>query len=117
MKISKTHYVTKHGVKKRNPKKKSVLSSHHLEMRKPEIKDVRVGMVFRMYSRKYDTTLFCRVTSRPYFDEPGDRPDIFYAVFVNPNDFSRKRLVSDREFAVWDFDYRKSLDEHWVRIK
>jgi hypothetical protein len=29
----------------------------------------------------------------------------FYAVFVDPDDFSEKRRPDDREFFVWDFEF------------
>ena len=71
-------------------------------MKKPKIKDVKVGMVFRNHRGNY-----FMVTERPFFDVRGDRPDIFYAVLVNPKNFRQKRLPDDREFAVWDFEYKK----------
>lgn len=81
--------------------------------KKPKIKDVKVGMVFRVRSKDCNVTNYARVTKRPSFNKKGDRPDIFYAVLVNPKNFRKKRLSSDREFAVWDFNYKRG----WSRVK
>ena len=86
-------------------------------MKKPKIKNVRVGMVFRVRSKRYNKTLYARVTRRPYFKKAGDRPDIFYAVFVNPKNFRKKRLPSDREFAIWNFEYSNKSGDKWTRVK
>ena len=77
-------------------------------MKKPKIKDVKVGMIFKV------SGIPCRVTKRPFFDKRGDRPNIFYAIFVNPKNFRKKRLDSDRDFAVWDYMY---TGVNWKRIK
>lgn len=31
----------------------------------------------------------------------------FYAVFVDPDDLTQRRLPDDREFFVWDFDFER----------
>jgi len=38
-------------------------------------------------------------------------------IFVDPNDFSKKRLPDDREFAVWDYMYSGELADDWERVK
>ena len=75
-------------------------------------------MVFRVRSKRDGkaVTNYARVTKRPFFDKPGDRPDIFYAVFVKPGNFSQKRLPDDRKFAVWDYEYN-SKRERWTRVR
>lgn len=83
-------------------------------MRKPKIEDVKVGMVFRVKHGK--AINYARVTKRPQFKRPGDRPDIFYAVFVKPDNFSQKRLSDDREFSVWDYEYNGKR-EKWNRVR
>ena len=86
-------------------------------MKKPDIKNVKVGMVFKVRSKRYGKINYVRVTKRPKFEKKGDRPDIFYAVFVNPKNFKKKRFISDVEFAVWDYSYSGSLADKWVRVK
>lgn len=86
-------------------------------MIKPKIKDVKKGMVFKVKSREFGVTNYAKVTERPYFTKRGDRPDIFYALFVNPKDFSKKRLQLGREFAVWDWNYVGTLSDKWTRVR
>lgn len=84
-------------------------------MNNPKIADVRVGMVFDTGSiTNAGEKNFARVTQRPFFENKGDRPDIFYVVFVDPKNFKKKRLPNDREFAVWDFNYE---NDGWKRVK
>lgn len=88
----------------------------------PKIKDVKVGMVFRTKWKSLEGkiyTNYARVTKKPFFSKPGDRADIFYAVFVNPKNFRNKRLSDDREFAVWQSEYEGKFDgRKWgIRVK
>ena len=83
-------------------------------MKKPKIENVKKGMVFRVRSRQFGVTNYARVTRGDY---SGLNRKIFYAIFVNPKDFSKKRLGSDEEFAVWDFDYSGRLADVWSRVK
>lgn len=82
-----------------------------VKLRKPEIKDVKVGMVFKVKSKQFGVTNLAKVTSRPFFDVAGDRPNIFYAKFVG------RKGMDDREFAVWSFNYAGSLSDSWERVK
>lgn len=87
--------------------------------KKPKFKDVKIGMVFKKkkFRRDFDGAViqnYMKVTRIPYFEKKGDRKNIFYAIYVNPRNFSKKRLPSDREFAVWDFNYNR---EKMVRVR
>ena len=85
-------------------------------MKKPKIENVKKGMVFRVRSQRYGVTNYARVTRGDY---SGLNRKIFYAIFVKPKNFSKKRLPSDGEFAVWDFDYTFAgkLADVWSRVK
>lgn len=85
-----------------------------MAFKKPTIDKVRPGMVFRVYSRRFKVTNYARVIKRPRgFIKIGGR-EIFYAIFVNPRNFKRKRLPSDTFFAVWGSEYR---EDRWKRVK
>ena len=82
-------------------------------MKKPKIENVKKGMVFRVRSKQFGVTNYARVTRK---DSMVNRK-IFYAVFVKPDDFSKKRFMSDTSFAVWDTDYTGRLADVWSRVK
>lgn len=84
-----------------------VLFVHPYTNKKIDIKDVKVGMVFDSGTTTKDGVKnYMKVTERPFFHNKGDRPDIFYAIFVDPKDFSKKRRYDDKEFAIWDYEYK-----------
>ena len=88
-------------------------------MKKPNIEDVKVGMVFKVTSKQFGPTLvnYARVTRRPYFHQTGDRSNIFSAIFVHPKNFKKIRMLGDQEFSVWFFDYDGKYQETWERVK
>lgn len=68
------------------------------------INDVKVGMVFETNGFGYKN--FARVTKvKDLIHNKAGKIKIFYAIFVDPKNFAKKRLPDDREFAVWDFEF------------
>jgi hypothetical protein len=79
------------------------------------INDVKVGMVFLVQSRIVDVKNFARVTKvKGLIPNKAGKTKIFYAVYVDPKNFAKKRLPDDRVFAVWDFDFN---NKYFKRVK
>jgi len=80
---------------------------------KPDFRDIKVGMVFKEISKQFNATNYARVTRiQPTIQSQR----IFYAVFVDPKDFTKNRLPDDMEFAVWDFSYEGLGGDEWILV-
>ena len=76
------------------------------------MKNVKVGMTFRTHSKQFKSTNYAHVTK--IFPKSGH--DHFYVIFVDPKNFKKKRLYTDREICVWDYIYSGKLADRWERV-
>lgn len=66
------------------------------------LKNIKKGQLLADYSHQFNALNLIRVTNTTDAKTRG----IIYGIFVNPHNPSVKRLETDDEFAIWDFDLK-----------
>lgn len=83
------------------------------------INQVKPGDILAIEASIGDTKNILKIIPVPLdFNGSPSLGHLVYCIFVDPNDFSQKRLASDRYFVIWDFEFSSSKSNNiYYRVK